>query len=315
MHTVLITGVNGFVGHRLAKELKSHGIRVYGLGQEQNTSPTLVPILDKYIACDLTVLVEVAKLPLEEISSIVNLAGLANVGASFGKEDLYQKVNVGVLKNLMAVIRKKNLNNIRVLAVSTGAVYDPNQTMPLTEESKLVSLQSTSPYVASKIAMESVAKQAYGKGLKCIIVRPFNHIGPGQLPGFLIPDLVSKLIAVKDTKVATITVGNLKSQRDYTDVRDVVAAYGLLATSDIQLSPVYNICSGTPVSGDQILQLAQKRTNTMAVSIEIDLSLIRPNDPSVLYGSHDLLTKDTGWEPKIPIEQTISDFVALEKSV
>jgi GDP-4-dehydro-6-deoxy-D-mannose reductase len=242
---------------------------------------------------------------LDKVNAIINLAGLANVGASFGAEELYKKVNVdvlGIIGERLLELKSKS----RLIAISTGAVYDPDQPLPLTEKSKVI--KSGSPYSMSKLMMEDVAKDLRKRGLDCVTVRPFNHTGPGQAPGFLIPDLFEKLTKFKETG-EPVKVGNLSTKRDYTDVRDIVKGYVDLAVSEILEFDLYNICSGTSRSGQDILDLMVEAMGlTGKVKVEVDQSLIRPSDPPELYGSRERLTEETGWEPEIPLEQTIRDF-------
>jgi GDP-4-dehydro-6-deoxy-D-mannose reductase len=179
MQKVLVTGVNGFVGKHLARELKNRNLQVTGLGQHKQAHPEIAEFIDNYLDCDLTDISSVSRLPLENFDAVIGLAGLAKVGDSFGQAEKYNKVNVEVFSVLASELFKRNLN-IRFITISTGAVYDSNQTMPLTEDSKLVT--NSSPYAQSKILMEESAKKLCNQGLDCIIVRQFNHIGPDQEP-------------------------------------------------------------------------------------------------------------------------------------
>ena len=104
-----------------------------------------------------------------------------------------------------------------------------------------------------------------------------------------------------------VHVGNLDAQRDITDVRDTVRAYEALAELGHPNRP-YNVCSGRAHSIrsllDILLSLARVR-----VRIEVDPARLRPSDNPVILGSHARLTRDTGWTPAIPIEQTLSDLL------
>lgn len=315
MHKSLVTGVNGFVGQHLARALHNSGCDVLGASQEAEANPKIKTLLSGYYKCDLTNPDEISQLPLENIDSIINLAGLAKVGASFGQADLYKKVNVEVLSNLCKALLDKGLSSVRILAISTGAVYDPAQSPPFSESSPTVKPDETNPYVSSKLAMEHVAYEQQKHGLSVLVVRPFNHVGPGQLPGFLVPDLAEQIVDVMAGKQKTIKIGDLSSQRDYTDVRDVVRAYTLLATihSDSLNATTYNVCSGQPLSGQEILRLLLQSFNANNIEVEIDQSRIRPNDPPMLYGNIATLKSDTGWKPEITIKQTIADFVAWRR--
>ncbi len=179
--------------------------------------------------------------------------------------------------------------------------------MPLTENSALVT--SASPYALSKIAMEQEAARLKKAGLDCVVARPFNHVGPGQEGGFLVPDLYQKISQADES----LAVGNLKTRRDYTDVRDVVKAYASLVTAPALEHLVYNVCSGRSISGETILELLLDAGGKRSLLLQQDPSLIRPNDPEDLYGSNDRLRQATGWEPTIPLEQTIKDFVAAAR--
>jgi GDP-4-dehydro-6-deoxy-D-mannose reductase len=300
----LVTGVNGFVGKHLVRELGSRGDEVVGIGREASPAPEIEELLADYWVCDLMDKEAVGKLPLEDIGEVISLAGLAGVGDSFSDSDKYKAINVAVLTNLLQTLIDKNLKP-RVIAVSTGAVYKPAQPLPLTEDSKLAEV---SPYATSKLMMERAVEGFRTKGLEIIIVRPFNHIGPGQEPGFLVPDLYTRIVTAQKTG-QPIKVGNLSTRRDYTDVRDVARAYDDLVHAKELKHNLYNICSGKSVSGQEILD---KLLVLMGVSVgvEPDPALMRPNDNPDLYGSYQRLHSQTGWQPQIRLEKTLADFVA-----
>ncbi len=312
MKTVFITGVNGFVGQHLVREIHKAGSRVIGVGQQDAIAPTIASLVDAYYACDLADASAVAKLPLGTADAIVHLAGLAAAAPSFEHPGKYISQNTAMLINLAEISLKKG-RNARYLAVSSGAIYAPEQKMPLTENSKV---KFSSPYVVSKIAVENLCAYYHLRGLDMLVVRPFNHVGPGQNEGFLIPDLYRKLQTCLKTG-APLVVGDLTTLRDYTDVRDVARAYTQLVNTSGQdlTSSVYNVCSGVSRSGKTILSMLKKHfPGGQKIKITVDPSLIRANDPKKMVGSSRLLTHDTGWQPTIPLEQTIADFVSWEES-
>ncbi len=309
MQTVLVTGVNGFVGEHLVKELTDQSYSVIGVGREANAQLGITDLLLQYVSCDLINETQVSQLPLAKADAIINLAGLAQVGASFKDPEAYQHVNVAVLTVIGGELLRQGLSP-RVVAISTGAVYQASQPLPLTEDSELI--REGSPYALSKVAMEMATKSLQNKGLDCIIARPFNHLGPGQGRGFLLPDLYAQIVAAKKTG-QPIKTGNLKTKRDYTDVRDVVKAYVQLAISETLRQRTYNVCSGKSVSGETILNLLLEITNsTKQVQMEQDPALLRPNDPIDIYGSYQRLKTETGWQPTIAIKKTIQDFIAAQ---
>jgi GDP-4-dehydro-6-deoxy-D-mannose reductase len=311
MKKVLVTGVNGFVGKHLTRELVERGRKVVGVGREKTAHSEIVSFLSEYYVCDLTQSEDVNRLPLENISSVINLAGLAKVGDSFNDPEKYLKINVDVMTVLANEILRRKLP-IRFIAISTGAVYESSQPMPLTENSELI--KDGSPYAKSKILMEEAVQALRSHGLDAVVVRPFNHIGPGQDPGFLVPDLYQKIEAAQKTG-GSIKVGDLTTKRDYTDVRDVVRAYVNLATTESLNHDLYNVCSGKSVAGEIILkELLSTMSASKDINLEQDRSLVRPGDPRDLYGSNERLQNDTGWQPKIALDKTVADFVSSKQS-
>lgn len=311
MHKTLVAGINGFVGHHLAKELSEHDITVFGTGTDDGLAPELeLYVAQFYANCDLTNPQDVAKLPLGEVDSVINLAGLAQVGASFGADQAkkYKFINTAVQTGVArCLIELGKPAATRLIAVSTGAVYDNAQNMPITEASKL--LTDGSPYALSKLAMEQAMAEFTSDKIETVIVRPFNHLGPGQLGGFLVPDLVNKLRALGPNN--TLSVGNLNTKRDYTDVRDVVRAYRLLATTKTLNHSLYNVCSGQSHSGQEILDLLTGYMGIQNLKVEVDPARVRPNDPANIYGDASRLKTDTGWSPQIPLQQTLQDILGL----
>jgi len=107
-------------------------------------------------------------------------------------------------------------------------------------------LGPTAPYAVSKATGDFLARvYADGHGLELIRVRPFNHAGPGQLPIYVLSSLARQAAEARraGADVVRIVTGNPDTRRDFTDVRDVVRAYRLIAERG---NPgVYNISSGS----------------------------------------------------------------------
>lgn len=307
MRTILVTGASGFVGRHLAKELSSQGHAVLGTDMSKGPHSDLEAHISGYFGGhDLTDPESVAKLPLDRVDAVINLAGLAQVGSSFEKDqaERYRRINIAVHTVLADRLVELGLNP-RVIAVSTGAVYDNNQSMPLNEDSRIAT--NNSPYAQSKIAMEQAMLEYARKGLDVVIVRPFNHIGPGQLGGFLVPDLISQVMAG-----STVSAGDLSTARDYTDVRDVVKAYALLATLPKLKFRLYNICSGKCITGQAMLEMIVQAAgkNMRDIKVEVNKSRLRPNDPKKVFGDNSRLCDSTGWRPTLTPSETLSAIIS-----
>ncbi|MDR0398039.1 MAG: GDP-mannose 4,6-dehydratase, partial [Candidatus Nomurabacteria bacterium] len=278
----------------------AQGAYVIGVDRNKEALDKMGTLVDKPIIADLA-----DEWPITEpVDAIINLAGLAAVGPSFDNPQFYINTNSAILTNICEYYLTQS-SRPRILTISSGAVYDSDQTMPITEDGKL---SFSSPYAVSKILNEDQCKYYKTRGLDCIVARPFNHIGPMQRPGFLVPDLLAQLRAAVKNGDDTISVGNLKTKRDYTDVRDVVKAYYSMITADKLRCNIYNICSGKAVSGEEILHKMQAVLGSNIKPV-VDESRLRPSDPPIIVGDAAALKQDTGWQPVISIQQTLQDII------
>lgn len=298
---VAVTGVNGFVGRHLVRELRAAGSAVVGIGMEDE-SP-LADLLEHYVACDLTqVWPEIGP-----VDAIVHLAGLSSVAPSFADPQRYLHTSGAMATRMLEPLLDSRART-RVLMVSSGAVYAADQAHPITESGRIA---ATSPYVVGKLLVEHQADYYASRGVDVVVVRPFNHIGPGQAEGFLLPDLVAEA-GRASSEDRPMNVGDLGTRRDYTDVRDVVRAYRLLLSADLDDTfgeRIFNVCSGKPRSGDELRVAVLARLGLDATTAVVEESRLRPSDPASILGSAERLRKVTGWVPEISLEQTVGDVV------
>jgi len=302
MNRILVTGVNGFVGHHVAAELSQHDMQVVGIGGPQGAKEK-PEFVSEYHAIDLMDAAAVAAIDFTTIDGVVHLAGLAAVGPSFDNPRQYVETNASIEINLFEAARAQGASP-KFVIISSGSLYDQKSSLPITELSPVL---PNSPYAVSKLAQEQLAQYYSTRGFEVVIARPFNHIGPGQNPGFIVPDLAQQIIACERGEASRILVGNLDAKRDYTDVRDIATAYRLLLESG-KSGEVYNICTGRSLSGHDILSLLTK-TSGLQANVEEDPTKMRPADTPDIFGSHNKLTADTGWQPSIAIEKTIQDVL------
>lgn len=289
-----VTGGHGFVGPYLLAHLRDSGDTVIAPDQSE---------------VDIGDLDAVTKAVADaRPDAIYHLAGLAHVGQSWDDPVRTFDVNaVGTLRVLEAA-RKLDPKPV-VLLVGSAEVYGPVRPdeVPLTETHPL---NPVTPYAVSKVAGEYLGMQyGAGFGVPVIRVRAFNHIGPGQAGRFLVSDIASSIAAaLQGEGDGKIRLGNLTTRRDYTDVRDVVRAYRLLVEKGVA-GEAYNVCSGVDVSvetlANKLLELAG-----VDLTIEQDPTLVRPVDVPVLVGDNTKLRAATGWQPQIPLEDTLRDTLA-----
>jgi GDP-4-dehydro-6-deoxy-D-mannose reductase len=217
------------------------------------------------------------------------------------------RVNVLGTAEILAAARALPVSP-RVLVVSSAEVYgvvDPDR-LPLDEDTPTA---PASPYAASKLAAEAVALQAWrGYGQPVIVVRPFNHIGPGQSPNFFVSALAKRIVEARRSGAESLRVGTLTTRRDFTDVRDVVAAYRLLIEKG-SAGGIYNVCSGIDIAMSEVAALLLELAGA-DLRLETDPALVRPVDVPVLRGDAGRLRDTAGWQPVIPLATTLADVLA-----
>jgi len=288
----LITGGRGFVGKWLSAHLEEQGDEVVAIDSETDVADQ--EALDSVVADTAP-------------EVIYHLAARTHVGESWKVPAEVLRVNVLGTAAVLAAARRLP-GEATVLVVSSAEVYGVVQTaqLPLTESAPVAPV---TPYAASKAAAEQVALQAWrGYGQRVVLVRPFNHVGPGQAPSFAVAALARRIIEARREGVGTLAVGTLTTRRDFTDVRDVVKAYRLLVERG-EPGSVYNVCSGRDVAVSEIAArlLALDGSD---LELVIDPALVRPVDVPVLRGDPTLLETATGWKPEIPLDETLQDVLS-----
>jgi GDP-4-dehydro-6-deoxy-D-mannose reductase len=301
---VLITGASGFAGGWLTRACADAGDEVIGLSRRGELPKGCAMGL----AIDLVDQGAVRAAVRETQPEVVyHLAALSSVGLSW--EDPVRTVNENVAASV-SVLEALRLESsgTRVVWVSSCQVYGSPERSPVDETG---ALEPENPYAVSKVAGDLLAGvYAEARGLDIVRARPFNHAGPGQRSLFIVSSLArqaaeGRIAGLEEIEIVT---GNPDTRRDFTDVRDVVHAYRLLAA---QSAPgVFNVSSGRSVSAAELVGLIQDVVAPARVRHVVDPSRVRAHEVQDLCGSHERLSAATGWEPSIPLEQTLHDAVS-----
>lgn len=287
----LVTGANGFVGRHLCGHLRTSGDEVLGVDRE----------------CDVTNVASVERAFNDfQPDSIYHLAALSHIGESWKNPAEYVRVNVLGTRNVFEVARRV-VPNASIVFISTADVYGivTESELPLRETHRTVPVN---PYSQSKLEAELLVKNIVRESdQRVLIVRPFNHVGPGQSPKFVVPALVSRLLDARESGAASIPVGDLSTRRDFCDVRDVVRSYRLLMRYG-KSGEAYNVASGfatalSDIASDLVALIAPD------VVLAPDAELFRPSEVPVTRGSFEKIHDATGWEPTIPLATSLSDVV------
>lgn len=297
----LITGIHGFCGRHLAVHLAQHGYAVSGIDL---AAGAIAPGIEIYTG-DVrdrdfvqAVLAEVRP------SHIFHLAALVAPGA--GLEALYE-VNVLGTGRLLDTVQELDIDPA-ILIAGSSAAYGLVEAdgLPIGEAQPFHPLDA---YAVSKIAQEMIAYTYYARHhLKVIRTRTFNLIGPGQPPTLAASAFARQIAEMETGSIEPVLrVGNLTPERDFLDVRDGVRAYQMVMQSG-QPGLVYNVCSGQAISIqtclDELLNLS-----TVPMRVEKDPARMRRSDIPVSVGDGSLLYRTTGWQPEIPLKQSLADLL------
>jgi GDP-4-dehydro-6-deoxy-D-mannose reductase len=307
---VLITGASGFAGSWLCRQCADAGDEVVGLSRRGLVADGC----GRGVAVDLRDPDAVrAALRDARPEVVYHLASLTSVGRSWqapaqtlGDNDA---ITVGVLEAVRHVA-----GGVPVVWVSTCEVYGRPEQLPATEAQLM---RPANPYAVSKAAGEMLVEvYAEAYGLEFVRARPFSHAGPGQLPIFLLSSLASQAAEGRRAGVSRLEIatGNPDTRRDFTDVRDVVRAYRLLGQALIAGKPgiagsVFNVCTGHSVSAGEQVALLAELLAPIEVEHTVDPARVRASEVMDLRGDPTRLHAATGWEPRIPLRQTMADAI------
>jgi GDP-4-dehydro-6-deoxy-D-mannose reductase len=300
---VLITGASGFAGGHLARACVAAGDEVVGLSRTGAPGAESAEGLAVDLRDARAVLDAVHRLRPE---LIYHLAALSHVGRSWDEPAETVMDNVSSAVNVLEAIRHGS-PGARVVWVSSCEVYGRPERLPVEESAALA---PANPYAVSKSAGDLLAAvYAAAHGLDIVRARPFNHAGPGQLPIFIVSSLARQAAEARLSEATRLRVvtGNPDTRRDFTDVRDVVRAYRLLA--ELADPGVYNVSTGRSISAGEQVGLIAELMAPIEVEHEVDPARVRANEVMDLRGDNSRLRTATGWQPEIPFRQTMSDTI------
>jgi len=296
----LVTGGNGFVGRYLCAELRARQVETLTAARFGEGDDLDLPL-------DLGDLENVrGVVELANVDVVYHLAAQAFVPqATRAPLETYDTNIIGTARLIEAIRNLPLKRQPRLIYVSSGEVYGSRNAvdLPLCET---LAPQPATPYAASKAAAEAIVlASARTYGIRALVTRAFNHIGPGQNELFAVPAFAKRLAAVSAGGDAIFPVGNLSASRDFLDVRDVVRAYADLAERGAD-GEIYNVCSGVPRKMEDVLRTLVTIAR-VAVEIREDPALMRPVDMPLVYGDNTKLKSLTGWEPSFAFATSLRD--------
>lgn len=303
---VMVTGAEGFIGKYLVQLLANEGNTVIATWYDEENArkiPTLKNI--KLLKCDVRNRKNLEKIVGKYVPEyFYHLAAQSFPTKSWEDPWYTMEVNVIGTVNLFEAIRTLRLDTKVFVACSSAEYgYVGPEEIPVKENHLL---QPLHPYGVSKVAQDLLAYQYYKNfGIRCTRGRIFNTTGPGKTndaPN----DFATQIVEIeKGKKENKIFVGNLETERDFTDVRDMVRAI-VAATVVGKDGECYNLCSSRPIKIQNVLDTLIG-LSTCKIEIVVDEKKLRPSDEKIILGDNSKLIADTGWKPEIPMYKTLAD--------
>jgi GDP-4-dehydro-6-deoxy-D-mannose reductase len=297
---LLVTGASGFVGRHVRMAVESG---LFGEAQFHGAQEGL----DVRDAQSLRALIDrVAP------ESVLHLAAQSFVPQSFADPRETFEINLIGTLNLLQALDQTGFSG-RMIYVSSGDVYGlvPESELPVDEERMP---EPRNPYAASKVAAEQLCLQwRRTTGMDIVIARPFNHVGPGQNDRFVLPALARQIVAIeKAGRYPIVEAGDLDTTRDFTDVRDIVAAYAAMFAAG-SAGATYVVGSGTERRVRDIL-LAMCEIAGIDPEVRQDPAKLRPVEQRRMVADPARLYADTGWRPRIAFETTLNDILTYARN-
>ncbi|MDP8236566.1 MAG: GDP-mannose 4,6-dehydratase [Candidatus Erginobacter occultus] len=306
MRKALITGIAGFAGGHLAESLIEAGWEVAGIERHGAVLDHPVFLLDrvKVEECDILAARELGRVIGEfQPDAIFHLAGTTHIPMAQSDPQMAFETNIKGSLNILDATAA-SAPSARLILVSSAEVYGKSrpEEMPLTEDRPL---RPASIYGLTKLCAEETAfYYARTRGLDAVVLRPFNHIGPGQRPRFVSASFALQIARIeKGLQPPVLEVGNLDPARDFTDARDMVRGYRL-AVGKCDSGSVYNICSGRAYPIREILDRLLKLSD-LEIEVRPSAERTRATDVPIFRGDHSRFTAATGWRPEYGIDDTL----------
>ncbi|MFZ3048772.1 MAG: GDP-mannose 4,6-dehydratase [Desulfatirhabdiaceae bacterium] len=316
---ILITGGAGFIGSHLAEACLNHGDDVYiiddlSTGSKDNVQPFMDD--DRYrnrlfVTID-TILNHDTMLELIGTCDVVY-----HLAAAVGVRLILEKPLESIRTNIQGTEKVLELCNKfkkKVLVASTSEVYGKHLHAPLVETDNIIYGPSSKfrwSYAASKLMDEFTALAYYRThGLKAVITRLFNTVGPRQTGayGMVIPRFVSQALNNESMTV----YGDGSQTRTFTYVKDVVNALIGLMNHDGAVGEVFNVGGIQEISiGDlaqKITDMTGSRSNIEFIPYETafgrDFEDMQRRVPSI-----EKINKLTGYEPKTGLHEILEQVI------
>ena len=261
MAVYLITGIGGFIGSSLARELLRRGEQVRGVdnfstGKRENLSDILGRI--EFREADLLDL-EAMKLACTGVDYVLHQAAIPSVPKSVLDPIGSNRANVDGTVNVLVAARDAKVK--RVIYAASSSAYGDTPTLPKHER---MTPDPISPYAVAKLASEHYMISFYRcYGLETVSLRYFNVFGPRQDPSSPYSGVLARFIMLMLRGEQPTIFGDGEQSRDFTYIDNVVAANLLALTAPAHQAAgrVFNVATGRRITLNETFKSLQGLTS------------------------------------------------------
>ena len=330
---ILVTGIGGFIGYHLAKNLINNNYKVIGIDNlnpyyDVNLKKNRLKELKIYLKNDISKYsndnlifykvdisnnTEIQKIFFEnKIDAICHLAAQAGVRYSIKKPEAYIESNILGFQNVIEACRKYKIKNFSY--ASSSSVYGGNQNLPFSEKDRVDT--PISLYAATKKSNELVAyTYSHLYGIQTTGLRFFTVYGPWGRPDMALFLFVKALLNNKPIDV----YNNGKMLRDFTFIDDIVGGIikviqnpAKIPLEKSEFNPtkapykIYNIGNNSPTKLMDFISAIEQILNK---KFDINYMAIQPGDVPKTFANIDTLVNDFNYRPSTPIIEGVEKFI------
>ena len=297
----LVTGAGGFVGSYVTTLLEQEGFEVFGIDKCFREGSTY-----KKYQIDINDMEQMEKV-IRDIcpDQIYHLAAPAFIPDSYtNPKGTFDTIVFGTI-NILEILRNASPYS-KLLYVGSSDEYGVHVgTEPFVET---MLPKPCTPYAAAKVSASVICDQyARFYDIDVVRTRSFNHCGPGQAPKFVCASMARQIALMEKSGDTEIHVGDLSTNRDFLDVRDVVRAYYTIMQQKDNAGELYNVCSGKHIPISHVLDTLLKNSTLDRNAVHIVRECqARRFDSRITIGDNAKL-KALGWEPEHDIDRTLAE--------
>ena len=310
MKKILVTGSEGFIGSHIVELLIKKGFKVrafifYNSFNSKGWLDEIKPSKNlEFFYGDIRDY-ENVKNSMKGCDKVIHLAALISIPHSFYSSKSFIDTNVTGTLNILNASREQKIK--KIIITSTSEVFGTCMASPMNEKHVL---NPQSPYAASKVAADQIAKSFYATYKSPIVIlRPFNTFGPRQSLRAIIPTIINQSLRSKNNK---IKLGNINTFRDFNYVKDIANAFLQVVISSKKeiYGQEYNIGSGRAIRIKDIVSIVEKKINKK-INIILDKKRYRPNKSEVLklIADNKKFKKTFNWIPLVSNKKKFDEII------